>query len=179
MANDDITEHADDFPEDSDPAAAFNALQRAVEKNSNDLNAELTVIRKGLEAAFEQFDTYQQPVDYRADIVRLADVIEGLAETHIQFSNLPLLKHGPEHYARVMERHGESLVQTASNALEQRCRELEHAALDIAAYAGSARLRKKQNVYLWLMGLGGFVAGVVAIEFLPYAMIYVEQLLGR
>ncbi|RKI29377.1 hypothetical protein D7X55_42690, partial [Corallococcus sp. AB049A] len=39
-----------------DPAAAFDALRETVENLAADLKREMTTIRKGVEAAFEEFD---------------------------------------------------------------------------------------------------------------------------
>lgn len=40
----------------SDPAQAFDTLRRSVEKLTRDVGGEMTVIRKGVEAAFEEFE---------------------------------------------------------------------------------------------------------------------------
>lgn len=162
MANDDTTEHEND-----DPAAAFEALRASVEQNGRELSAELTVIRKGLETAFEQFDSYQQPVDYKADIVRLTEVVEQLAENNVAIFKMPIFKHGPEYYARTMERHGESLIQTASHTLEQRSQELERAAFDITADVKGARKRGSQNALILIAVLLGAAIGAAAIWFMP------------
>ena len=38
-----------------DPAAAFEALRRTIEKQGGQIGAEMTIIRRGVEAAFDQF----------------------------------------------------------------------------------------------------------------------------
>ena len=38
----------------SDPAAAFDALRRTIETQGAQIGAEMTVMRRGLEAAFDQ-----------------------------------------------------------------------------------------------------------------------------
>src|SRR5690606_28687931 len=52
-------------PDDADdPAVAFEALRRTIEAQGKQLGAEMTVIRRGVEAAFDQFERFQQPTDY-------------------------------------------------------------------------------------------------------------------
>ena len=46
-----------------DPAAAFDALRQTVEDLAGDLTREMTTIRKGVEAAFEEFDRQGPPQD--------------------------------------------------------------------------------------------------------------------
>ena len=48
-----------------DPAAAFDALRETVENLTADLKREMTTIRKGVEAAFEEFDRHGPPQDYK------------------------------------------------------------------------------------------------------------------
>lgn len=48
-------------PDDAgDPAAAFEALRRTVETQGKQLNAEMTIIRKGVELALEQTEKFRQ-----------------------------------------------------------------------------------------------------------------------
>ena len=55
----------------SDPAQAFDALRRSIEKLTHDVGGEMTVIRKGVEAAFEEFEKIQQPPDYGPELGRI------------------------------------------------------------------------------------------------------------
>ncbi len=50
--------------DDGDPAQAFDALQLTVETLARELGGEMTIIRKGVETAFEEFERFQQPADY-------------------------------------------------------------------------------------------------------------------
>lgn len=59
-------------PDDAgDPAAAFEALRRTVEKQGGQIGAEMTVIRRGVEAAFDQFEKIRQPPDYGPDLGKI------------------------------------------------------------------------------------------------------------
>ena len=74
-------------PDDAgDPAAAFEALRRTVEKQGGQIGAEMTVIRRGVEAAFDQFEKYRQPPDYGAD---LGKIIQFLSLIHISEPTRP------------------------------------------------------------------------------------------
>ena len=59
-----------------DPAAAFDALRETVESLAGDLTREMTTIRKGVEAAFEEFDRQGPPADYKPE---LAQIVQQLA----------------------------------------------------------------------------------------------------
>ena len=108
-------------PEDGsqagDPAAAFEALRRTVEKQGGQLNAEMTIIRRGVELALEQSEKLRQPPDYGPDLGRMAQQLALVAERLEAVEQSPILRNGPEHYARALERSGESLVKTAAQQL--------------------------------------------------------------
>ena len=59
-----------------DPAAAFEALRHTVEGQGAALAAEIAIIRRGVEAAFDQFDKLSSPPDYGADLGRIGVVSE-------------------------------------------------------------------------------------------------------
>ncbi|MCZ4348162.1 DUF6118 family protein [Devosia neptuniae] len=150
-----------------DPAQAFEALRQAVETQGMQIGAEMTVIRKGVEAAFEQFEKFQQPADYSAD---LGQIVQQLAQVGLHLEAVeksPILKNGPEHYARALERSGESVVKTAAQQLENESRDLQRMARDLAGHLDSARERHVQNRYVWGIGAAGVVVGILATLFLP------------
>ncbi|KQT59810.1 MULTISPECIES: DUF6118 family protein [unclassified Aureimonas] len=72
----------------------------------------------------------------------------------------PILQNGPEHYARVLERGGESLVRTAAQQLERQAADLEHAGNRLAAYTNSAYDRRSQDVWMWMVCGFGLVLGI-------------------
>ena len=68
-------------PEDAgDPAAAFEALRRTIEKQGGQIGAEMTIIRRGVEAAFDQFEKYRQPPDYGPDLGRIIQFLAVVEE---------------------------------------------------------------------------------------------------
>ena len=150
-----------------DPAAAFEALRRTIEKQGGQIGAEMTIIRRGVEAAFDKFEKYRQPPDYGPDlgkIIKFLAVVENRLEAVEQS---PILRNGAEHYARALERSGESLVRTAAQQLEGKGRDLEREAQNLAAYTKSAYDRRSQDLRMWMAGLAGLAVGVFLILLLP------------
>jgi hypothetical protein len=166
----------DAAPDDAgDPAAAFEALRRTVEAQGAQLGAEMTVIRRGVEAAFDQFEKFQQPTDYGPDLGRMVQQLALVADRLEAVEHSPILRNGPEHYARALERSGESLVRAAAQQLEAKGRDLEREAQNLAAYIRkSAYDRRSQDLRMWIaggIGLSGW-RGILMLllpRILPFA----------
>jgi hypothetical protein len=143
-----------------DPAAAFEALRVTIETQGAAIGAEMTIIRKGVEAAFDRFDKLASPPDYGADLGRVIQSLGQVAERLAAVERSPILRQGPDHYARTLERSGEGLVRTAAQ-------QLERAGRNLAAHVSSARERKRQD--WWLVGVGvvGLVLGILLTLFTP------------
>lgn len=157
-----------DAPDDAgDPAAAFEALRRSVEKLTRDLGGEMTVIRRGVETAFDQLDKLQQPTDYGPDLGRIVQQLAHVGTRLEAVEQSPVLRNGPEHYARALERGGESLVSTAARQLERQAIDLERSANSLARRLAGARERYVQDRWLWGAGAAGLVAGILLTLFLP------------
>ena len=155
-------------PDDAgDPAAAFEALRRTVEKQGGQIGAEMTVIRRGVEAAFDQFEKFQQPTDYGPDLGRMVQQLALVADRLEAVEHSPILRTGPEHYARALERSGESLVRAAAQQLEGKGRDLEREAQNLAAYTKSAYDRRSQDLRMWIAGGIGLLAGALLVLLLP------------
>ncbi len=150
-----------------DPAAAFEALRRTIEKQGGQIGAEMTIIRRGVEAAFDQFEKFQQPTDYGPDLGRIVQHLAHVAERLEAVEQSPILRNGPEHYARALERSGEGLVKTAALELERRATDLEREAVNLAAYTKSAYDRRSQDLRMWLAGGVGLLAGALLVLLLP------------
>jgi hypothetical protein len=158
----------DAAPDDAgDPAAAFEALRRTVEAQGAQLGAEMTVIRRGVEAAFDQFEKFQQPTDYGPDLGRMVQQLALVADRLEAVEHSPILRNGPEHYARALERSGESLVRAAAQQLEGKGRDLEREAQNLAAYTKSAYDRRSQDLRMWIAGGIGLLAGALLVLLLP------------
>lgn len=158
-------------PEDDsqagDPAAAFEALRRTVEKQGGQLNAEMTVIRRGVELALDKSEKIRQPPDYGSDLGKIIQFLAVVDERLAAVEQSPILRNGPEHYARALERSGEGLVRTAAQQLEGKGRDLEREAQNLATYTKSAYDRRSQDLRMWIAGGIGLLAGALLVLLLP------------
>lgn len=158
-------------PEDDsqagDPAAAFEALRRTVEKQGGQLNAEMTIIRRGVELALDKSEKLRQPPDYGSDLSKIIQFLAVVDERLAAVEQSPILRNGPEHYARALERSGEGLVRTAAQQLEGKGRDLEREAINLAAYTKSAYDRRSQDLRMWIAGGVGLLAGALLVLLLP------------
>ncbi|MBA9031751.1 DUF6118 family protein [Rhizobium leguminosarum] len=157
------------FPEDQagDPAAAFEALRVTMENLAADLTREMTTIRKGVEYTLDQMEQRGVPVDYSAELGRMNQNQTATNERLQGIEQSPTLKHGPEHYARVIERGGEGLVRTAAQVLERATSDLERIGRHLATQTKSAYDRRSQDFRMWT-GIGfGLVAGALLMLILP------------
>ena len=155
-------------PDDAgDPAAAFEALRRTVETQGKQLNAEMTIIRKGVELALEQSEKFRQLPDYGPDLGKIIQFLAIVDERLEAVEKSPILRNGPEHYARALERSGESLVRTAAQQLENESRDFQRVARELAEHIAGARERHAQNRLLWIVGAAGVLAGIVLALFIP------------
>ena len=63
-----------------DPAAAFDALRRTIETQGAQIGAEMTVMRRGLEAAFDQLEKIEPAQDYKPQLAQLVQALDNVAE---------------------------------------------------------------------------------------------------
>ena len=142
-------------------------LLRALEMHGRDLSREMAIIRKGVEAAFEEFERFQQPTDYGLDLGRIVQRLGVVAERLQGVEQSPLLRQGAEHYARTIERSGEDLARTVGQRLDSHARELVGACSALAAYTKSAYERRAQDRRMWIAAVAGLLAGILLTLFLP------------
>lgn len=127
----------------------------------------MKVIRRGVEAVFDHFEKFQQPAGYSTDLRHIPQSLAQVTQ-HLQtVEKSPILKDGPEHYARAIERSGQSLVKTAVQQFQNESRDFQRVARAMAEQMNSARLRRTQNQWLGVIGLAG---GILATLFLPSAL---------
>ena len=150
-----------------DPAAAFDALRRTIETQGAQIGAEMTVMRRGLEAAFDQLEKIEPAQDYKPQLAQLVQALDNVAERMHGVEQSPILKQGAQHYAAVLERSGEALIRTAAQQLERQASDLERAGRNLAAHTKSAYDRKSQDFRIWMAGLVGLFVGIFLILLLP------------
>ena len=150
-----------------DPAAAFDALRRTIETQGAQIGAEMTVMRRGLEAAFDQLEKIEPQADYKPQLAQLVQALDSVAERLHGVEQSPILRQGAQHYAAVLERGGEGLVRTAVQQLERQAADLERAGRNLAAHVAGARERDRQNWWLVVAFAIGLLAGALVMLFLP------------
>lgn len=150
-----------------DPAAAFDALREKVEHLAGDLTREMATIRKGVEAAFEEFDRQGPAQDYKPELAQIVQQLAYVAERLHGVEQSPILRQGAEHYAARLERGGEGLVKTAVQQLERQAADLERIGRNLAGHVASARERRRQDWWLVGVGAGGLVLGILLTLFAP------------
>jgi hypothetical protein len=156
MSDDRQHEHVESFEPDTieedggDPAAAFDALWGRLENLAADLAREMTTIRKGVEHALDHLDQRGDPIDYSGEIGRMSQDVAGMSERLAGIEQSPILKQGPEHYARMLERGGEGLVRTAAQRFQNESRDFQRVARELAGHTRGARTRRQQGVNIFL-----------------------------
>lgn len=156
-----------ELDEADDAVKAFEALRKAIDKRGKATTDELTIIRKGVEALFDQMEALQAKPDYAEDLGQLKKIGIVVAERLKALEAVPLLHQGAEHHARLLERTGESLVKTAAQTLEQKAQRLESAARTFESLIVSAHNRRRETWYL--AGVAGlfFAVGVLSLLLIP------------
>lgn len=150
-----------------DPAAAFDALRETVENLAADLKREMTTIRKGVEAAFEEFDRQGPAQDYKPELAQIVQQLAHVGERVHGVEQSPILRQGAQHYAAALERSGEGLVRTAVQQLERQASDLERISSVLASHNKSAFHRKDQDFRMWMAGGIGIIAGALLLALLP------------
>ena len=150
-----------------DPAAAFDALRRTIETQGAQIGAEMTVMRRGLEAAFDQLEKIEPAQDYKPQLAQLVQALDTVAERLHGVEQSPILKQGAQHYAAALERSGEALIRTAAQQLERQASDLERAGRNLATHTKSAYDRKSQDFRMGMAGLVGLFVGIFLILLLP------------
>jgi hypothetical protein len=157
-------DHADDA---GDPAQAFEALRLSVEKLSRDVGGEMTVIRKGVEAAFEEFEKHQAPPDYGPDLGRIVQQLAQVGERLQAVEQSPILRQGPEYYAARLERGGRDMMEKAQQSFSRQAGDLERMTGNLAARVAGARERQQQDRWLCGLSAAGLVLGILLTLFAP------------
>ena len=150
-----------------DPAAAFDALRRTIEAQGEQIGAEMKVMRRGLEAAFDQLEKIEPAQDYKPQLAQLVQALDTVAERMHGVEQSPILRQGAQHYAALLERSGEALIRTAAQPLERQASDLERAGRNLSAHVAGARERSRQDWWLVAAFAVGLLAGALVMLFLP------------
>ena len=150
---DDKSDHA---AGDVDPAEAFEALRQAVtelhgtiQAQNRHLDAELAIIRKSVESAFEQLAAIQESVDYSADMARTVELLDMLARRLKAIGESPVLQLGPHESARIMTDAGEGQIRPAVRQLETGTRSIMNKTRAIGRHLRPARTHSVHFMNKW------------------------------
>jgi len=143
-----------------DPAEAFDALRRRIEEQGAQIGAEMALIRQGVERAFEEFDRTAAPEDYKPQLAQIVQQLGILAHHLDGIKKLPVLRHGPDYYAKEMNLAGSSLMREAAQKIEGYSADLRQTTCTLSDLIDGARARDRQNLWLGIVGIAGFLAGV-------------------
>lgn len=163
----DLVAHENDA---GDPAAAFHALREAVEAYGEGHSADLVELRQDLVLALEQLRDAVMELDPSQEVGKIVQAFSEVEERLESIETSPLLKHGADHYARTIERSGESLVRNAVDRLDRSSGDLERITRQLTGHVESARGRRQQDRTVLVAGGFGVVLGMVAILILPWVM---------
>ena len=142
-----------------DPAQAFEALRKTVadlhgeiEAQNRHLDAELAIIRKSIESAFEQLAAIQEPVDYGPDIARMVESLDGVSRRLKAIEKSPFLQRGPHESARIMTAAGEEHIRSAVRTLATGTRNVINKTPEIGRHMRHARNHTVYFMNKWNFG---------------------------
>lgn len=143
-----------------DPVEAFDALRRRIEEQGAQIGAEMAIIRQGVERAFEEFDRTTAPEDYKPQLAQIVKQLEVVARRLDSIEQSPVLRHGADYYARQMTQAGSSLMREAAQKIEGYSADLRQTIRLLSDLVEGARARDRQNLWLGIVAIAGFLAGV-------------------
>ncbi len=139
-----------------DATLAFNALRQTVEKLAGDLNAEITIIRKGMEAAFDRFDEISRQADFRGQHDQLSEDIVLIAEHLKTLKASTALRFGPEDYGRMFELIANRVIVNLSRSSSN---QVNAVTSQLTELVQAARDRDQQDRWLFMAVLLGLMFG--------------------
>ncbi len=154
----------------TDAALAFDNLRYTVDALACDLSREMTIIRKGVEAAFEEFDRHGGVQDYNVELAQILKQMTEVAKIVQKIGRMPGLHLDPKNMATRMEQTAASLVRNTAVQLERQTAELEQLRQTFDSRLGSARRRACQNRMLTGFSGIGITVGIVLTLFGPHVM---------
>ncbi|KAA9371170.1 DUF6118 family protein [Ochrobactrum quorumnocens] len=154
----------------TDPALAFDNLRYTVDAVACDLGREMTIIRKGVEAAFEEFDRHGGVQDYNVELAQILKQLAEVAKIVQKIERMPVLHHDLQSMATRIEQSAASLVRNTAVQLERQTAELKQLRQTLNSQLGSARRRACQNRMLTGFSGIGITVGIVLTLFGPHIM---------
>lgn len=151
----------------TDPALAFDSLRYTVDAVARDLSREMTIIRKGVEAAFEEFDRHGGVHDYNTEIAQILKQLAQIAKILHKIELMPVLHQDPQTMATLIEQRAVSLVRSTVLQLERETADLMQLRQMLNSQLRSARHRDRQNRMLTGFSGIGVIVGILLVLFGP------------
>lgn len=143
-------------------ANALEALRTVIDKRGAATEGELKLIRKGVEALFDQVEALQAKPDLAQDMAELRQTTLALAERLKTMEAVPTVKGG----VQAFERAGADLLRASVKTLEQKAQRFDSAAVTLERITQGVRDGQKRRVHLMAAGGVGLLAGVLLVLFL-------------
>ena len=136
------------------------------------IDAELVVLRKGVEALFEHLDKVHQPIDYSADLGRLVQGFGGVMERLHAIEKAPGVKTSGADIADIIRTAATGAGAAEHRAVGEAARALHSARCDIDTIIGQARSQSEQKKAIrrtlyWAGGLGALAILVLTVVLPP------------
>jgi hypothetical protein len=149
-----------------DAVKAFEDLRRAVEKHGAHLGAEMTIIRKALEVAFEQFEDSQRSPTITQKLNQILEIQVASVEHLTALLETAALKQSPDQYARMFQTIADEAVGSVGQMMDGRNRDFQRTVGNLDDFVRLGRARRMQDRWLWSVGAASFLAGLaVALIF--------------
>lgn len=128
------------------------------EKAFNDLAAEVAVLRRTVDALPDAWKAAAPP-DYTPTLAAVRQQLGAVAEALAQLQKHPAFTSTPAQYRQAMIEAGASTVETFVRDARQQQQAL-------GALLASARERREQNLWLWVVGVSALVVGWLSLPML-------------
>jgi hypothetical protein len=149
-------------PEEVDAAQAFE-----------DLRAEVSVLRRAVEALPEEWEA-KQPPDYTVSLGAIAKGLAGVAGRLDAIERHPALRMTPEQHQQAIAQASSGLMREAVASFYQATKAAERERDELAGMIGAARAQDKQLKWLlWTAGIAllfGLLVSPVFARLLPFGL---------
>ena len=134
-----------------------------------DLRAEVSVLRRAIEALPEEWEA-NQPPDYTES---LGEITQGLANVVGRLTVIeqhPALRSTPAQHQSAILDAGQDLMSRAAGRIDAAAEAFKHEQQNLAGMIGVARDQRTQRKHLAWMFAGTFVVGLLILPFLARAL---------
>ena len=139
------------------------------EPRAQDLRAEVSVLRKAVEALSAAIRD-NRPPDYAQD---LAVIGKGLDDIGAQLETLqkyPALRMTPEQQGQSIANAGSALIREVAQKLDRTAQDADRERYNLANMIGTPRGKQDQRYWLMIVGAIAFMIGFTAFPFVILAM---------